>query len=153
MWALDVAHMTLAYKRRSRANTATWSDSDSDGYRKRDDSDSDGDSDDRGQPSKGNTSKPMSQMRQERASEHSLFASRTTYSRSLGAAHSAECTRLPVCIFKSSMPVSITRSPVCTFKSTMPVSCTRLPVCILKSTMRVSILQGCQCAPLSRVCH
>ena len=58
--------MTLAYKRRGRADTATWTDSDSDGYRKRDDSDSDGDGDDRGRPSKGNTSKPMSQMRQER---------------------------------------------------------------------------------------
>ena len=35
IWALDVAHMTLAYKRRGRANTATWTDSDSEGYRKR----------------------------------------------------------------------------------------------------------------------
>ena len=58
IWALDVVHMTLAYKRRGRANTATWTDSDSDGYRKRDDSDSDVDNDDHGRLSKGNTSKP-----------------------------------------------------------------------------------------------
>ena len=48
--ALDVAHMTMAYKRN---HTAVWTDSDSDCYRKHDDSDSDGDGLVR--PSKGNT--------------------------------------------------------------------------------------------------
>ena len=28
IWALDVAHMTLAYKRKHRAHSATWTDSD-----------------------------------------------------------------------------------------------------------------------------
>ena len=56
IWALDVAHMTLAYKRKHRSKAATWTDSDSDGFLKRDSSDSDGDGDDRGRPSKGNTS-------------------------------------------------------------------------------------------------
>ena len=110
IWALDVAHMTLASNRKGRANNATWTDSDPVGYRKHDGSDSDSDGDDLGRPCKGNTSKPMSQhVRQERASGHSLSASGATHSRSMGATHGAECTRLPVSIFKSTMPLSIAR--------------------------------------------
>ena len=52
IWALDVALMILACKRKDRTNTAKWTKSDSNGYQKRDDSDSDGDGDDRGRPSK-----------------------------------------------------------------------------------------------------
>ena len=139
IWALDVAHTTLAYKRRGRANTATRTDSYSDGYRKRDSSDSDGDGDDRGRPSKGNTSKSMSQMRQERASEHSLSASLTTSRQPLGAAHSAQCTRLPVSIFKSTMPVSVVRQPVSVLKSCMPMS-------ILKSSSPYSVSGSRSCS-------
>ena len=120
--AQDVAYMALAYKRKQRAKTAAWTDSDSDGYLKRNDSDSDGDSDDRGRPSRGNTSKPSSrQMRQGSVSGQPESESGTIETRSESDTHSAECTSMPVSIFKTTMPVSTGRLPVSISKSQTPV--------------------------------
>ena len=104
------------------------------------DNDTDGGGDDCDRSGKGNTSKPSSrETRQGRASEHCLSSSGTIDNRSLGTAHSAECTRLPVSIFKTTMPVSIERSRVSIVKSDMPVS-------IFKSSSQYSVTGSRSCS-------